>query len=44
VDFVLGKWQATEMEFVTPGVERAIKLLETFILAGPQMAMNQYNQ
>ncbi|MEK9829488.1 MAG: aminoacyl-tRNA hydrolase [Schleiferiaceae bacterium] len=44
VDFVLGKWQATEMEFITPGVERAIKLLETFVLAGPQMAMNQYNQ
>jgi PTH1 family peptidyl-tRNA hydrolase len=44
VDFVLGKWQATEMEFITPGVERAIKLLETFVLSGPLMAMNQYNQ
>jgi PTH1 family peptidyl-tRNA hydrolase len=44
VDFVLGKWQATEMEFITPGVERDIKLLETFVLSGPLMAMNQYNQ
>ena len=44
VDFVLGRWQATEMEFVTPGIERAIKLLETWVLAGAQTAMNQYNQ
>ena len=44
VDFVLGRWQETEMEFVTPGIERAIQLLEAYILAGPQTAMNQYNQ
>lgn len=44
VDFVLGRWQEGEMEFVTPGIERAIKLLETYVLAGPQTAMNLYNQ
>jgi PTH1 family peptidyl-tRNA hydrolase len=44
VDFVLGRWQATEMEFITPGIERAIKLLETWVLAGAHTAMNQYNQ
>jgi len=44
VDFVLGRWTPEELEFLTPGVERAIKQLEAFMLAGPSMAMTQYNQ
>jgi PTH1 family peptidyl-tRNA hydrolase len=44
VDFVLGRWTPEEVEFLNPGVERAIKQLEAFMLAGPSMAMTQYNQ
>ena len=44
VDFVLGRWTPEELEFLNPGVERAIKQLEAFMLAGPSMAMTQYNQ
>jgi PTH1 family peptidyl-tRNA hydrolase len=44
VDFVLGRWTPEEQEFLTPGLERAIKQLEAFVLAGPSVAMTQYNQ
>jgi PTH1 family peptidyl-tRNA hydrolase len=44
VDFVLGRWTPEELEFLKPGMERAIKQLETFVLAGPALAMTQYNQ
>lgn len=44
VDFVLGRWTPEEEEFLTPGMERAIKQLEAFVLAGPSVAMTQYNQ
>jgi PTH1 family peptidyl-tRNA hydrolase len=44
VDFVLGRWTPEELELLNPGIERAIKQLETFMLAGPGIAMTQYNQ
>jgi PTH1 family peptidyl-tRNA hydrolase len=44
VDFVLGRWTPEELELLNPGIERAIKQLETYILAGPSIAMTQYNQ
>jgi len=33
VDFVLGRWTPEELELLNPGIERAIKQLETYILA-----------
>jgi PTH1 family peptidyl-tRNA hydrolase len=44
VDFVLGRWTPEEMDLLKPGMDRAIKQLETFVLAGPSIAMTQYNQ
>jgi peptidyl-tRNA hydrolase len=44
VDFVLGRWTPEELELLNPGIERAIKQLEAFMLAGPGIAMTQYNQ
>jgi len=44
VDFVLGRWTPEEMDLLKPGMDRAIKQLETFVLAGPSRAMTQYNQ
>jgi PTH1 family peptidyl-tRNA hydrolase len=44
VDFVLGRWTPEEMEFLKPGMDRAIAQLESYILAGPAFAMTQYNQ
>ena len=42
-DFVLGKWQAAELNNVTLGIKNSLKLLETFVLSGAQIAMNEYN-
>lgn len=44
VDFVLGRWTPEELELLKPGMDRAMKQLETFVLAGPSLAMTQYNQ
>lgn len=44
VDFVLGHWTPEELELLNPGIDRAIKQLETYVLAGPSLAMTQYNQ
>jgi PTH1 family peptidyl-tRNA hydrolase len=44
VDFVLGRWTPEELDLLKPGMDRAIKQLETFVLAGPSIAMTQYNQ
>ena len=44
VDFVLGRWTPEEMDLLKPGMDRAIKQLETFVLAGPSIAMTQFNQ
>jgi PTH1 family peptidyl-tRNA hydrolase len=43
-DFVLGKWGKDELNNVTLGIKNSLKLLETFVLSGAQIAMNQYNQ
>jgi len=43
-DFVLGNWGKDELNNVTLGIKNSLKLLETFGLAGAQIAMNQYNQ
>jgi PTH1 family peptidyl-tRNA hydrolase len=44
VDFVLGRWSEDQKTPVREGLERSIKLLETFVLAGAATAMNQFNQ
>jgi len=44
VDFVLGRWTPEELELLNPGIDRAINQLETYVLAGPSLAMTQYNQ
>ena len=43
-DFVLGKWGKDELNNVTLGIKNSLKLLETFVLSGAQIAMNQHNQ
>ena len=43
VDFVLGKWTPGEMPLVEKKKEACSGLVETFVLAGIDEAMNQYN-
>lgn len=44
VDFVLGKWAPEEEAEVKKQVETAAKAAESFVLAGIQITMNQFNR
>ena len=43
VEYVLGKWTSSESPIVKLKVEKTVEVVETFILAGIDTAMNQYN-
>ena len=44
VDYVLGKWLSTENLFVKKKIERSVEVIEDFILAGIDIAMNKVNK
>jgi PTH1 family peptidyl-tRNA hydrolase len=43
VEYVLGKWTNSEAPMVKVKVEKTVEVVETFILAGIDTAMNQFN-
>lgn len=43
-DYVLGKWKTDEAPVIAETIDRAVKAVEEFGLAGIQNAMNKYNQ
>jgi len=43
VEYVLGKWTNNEWPIVKLKVEKTVEVVETFILAGIDTAMNQFN-
>ncbi|MCM1310613.1 MAG: aminoacyl-tRNA hydrolase [Bacteroides sp.] len=43
IDYVLSKFSATELEEMKPRIELAIEAIKTFVLAGIQTAMCNYN-
>lgn len=43
-DYVLGKWKPDEEPLIAETIDRAVKAVEEFGLAGIQNAMNKYNQ
>lgn len=43
VDYVLGEWDETELEKLPERLKRSVALLESFVLAGPKITMNQFN-
>ena len=43
VEYVLGKWTNSEWQIVKLKVEKTVEVVETFILAGIDTAMNQFN-
>jgi peptidyl-tRNA hydrolase, PTH1 family len=44
VNFVLGKWSATEMPVVLEKIDTCVAVIEQFVLMGIDAAMNQYNK
>jgi PTH1 family peptidyl-tRNA hydrolase len=43
VEYVLGKWTSSELSVVKFKVAKTVEVIETFILAGIDTAMNQFN-
>ncbi len=43
VNFVLGKWEESEVEAVANGIEQAVNAIELFVLEGCDRAMLKYN-
>ena len=44
VDWVLGKYSATDMETLQPSIDEAVNIIKSFVLAGINITMNQYNK
>ena len=44
VDYVLGHFEESEMEVLRPSITTAIEIIKSFVLAGVNITMNQYNK
>lgn len=44
VDFVLGKWDIDDQIVVNSKMDDCAKAIESFVLAGLNITMNQYNK
>ena len=44
INYVLGDFQPEEMEVLKPQIEVALEIIKSFVLAGVNITMNQYNK
>ena len=44
IDFVLGKWAASELPVVQNKVQKSVEIVESFAAIGIERTMNQYNK
>ena len=44
IDWVLGQYSQEEMDLLQPSINTAVKMIESFILAGIDITMNQFNK
>ena len=44
VDWVLGKYTEEDLKTLRPAIETAVEIIKSFVLAGIDVTMNQYNQ
>jgi peptidyl-tRNA hydrolase, PTH1 family len=44
VEFVLGKWRESEKLIVNKKIEKAVSIIESFVLQGIARTMNDYNK
>lgn len=43
IDWVLGRYSEDEMKVLQPAIDRAVELINSFVLAGLDITMNQFN-
>jgi PTH1 family peptidyl-tRNA hydrolase len=44
VDWVLGNFSEEEKEILQPAIDTAVEIIKSFVLAGIDITMNQYNK
>ena len=44
IDWVLGRFDADERQQLQPAIDVAVKIIESFVLAGIDITMNQFNK
>ena len=44
VEWVLGKYSEADLELLQPGINIAVDIIKSFVLAGIDITMNQYNK
>lgn len=44
IDWVLGHYSDDDMKVLQPGIDTAVELIKSFVLAGIDITMNQYNK
>jgi len=44
IDWVLGRYSQEELDLLQPSIDIAVKVIESFVLAGIDITMNQYNK
>ncbi|SFG24864.1 aminoacyl-tRNA hydrolase [Prevotella sp. KH2C16] len=44
VDWVLGRYDEEELKTLQPGIDTAVDIIKSFVLAGIDITMNQYNK
>ena len=44
VDWVLGKYDEDDMKILQPSIDQAVEIIKSFVLAGLNITMNQFNR
>ena len=44
IDWVLGQYSQEEIDLLQPSIDTAVKIIESFVLAGIDITMNQFNK
>jgi PTH1 family peptidyl-tRNA hydrolase len=44
IDWVLGRYSEEELETLQPAIDTAVEIIRSFVLAGIDITMNQFNK
>ena len=44
IDWVLGRYSEEELKALQPAIDRGVEIIQSFILAGIDITMNQFNK
>ena len=44
IDWVLGRYSEEELQALQPSIDLAVEIIKSFVLAGIDITMNQYNK